>query len=142
MRNPLSILLFWALWTCMLALPSQILFPDREVIGEDSHELYSYDALDESFSGDLFSMIPVHALSDDVLTETQLLANRLCNRTIRLHRVAAQQFLSLLKILAREISLYDAFQTHQLSQLYTTARCQSWNTPSEHYVFGMRRLLI
>ena len=31
---------------------------------------------------------------------------------------------------------------HTINQVYTSLPCQSWAVPSDHYVFGMRRILI
>ena len=32
--------------------------------------------------------------------------------------------------------------SHTINQVYTTLPCQSWAVSSDHYVFGMRRILI
>ena len=32
--------------------------------------------------------------------------------------------------------------SHTINQVYTSLPCQSWAVPSDHYVFGMRRILI
>ena len=32
--------------------------------------------------------------------------------------------------------------SHPINQLYTSLPCQSWAVPSDHYVFGMRHILI
>ena len=32
--------------------------------------------------------------------------------------------------------------SHTINHVYTSLPCQSWAVPSDHYVFGMRRILI
>ena len=32
--------------------------------------------------------------------------------------------------------------SHTINQVYTSLPCQSWAVPSDHYVFGMRHILI
>lgn len=42
----------------------------------------------------------------------------------------------------RAAKKYLDILSHTITQVYTSLPCQNWAVPSEHYVFGMRHILI
>ena len=59
-----------------------------------------------------------------------------------------QRSFSVQQMFMAKSSAYRAAQkrlemlSHAINQVYTSLPCQSWAVPSDHYVFGMRHILI
>ena len=72
--------------------------------------------------------------------ESLALQYRICGR--------GQRSFSVQQMLFGKSSAYRAAKkhlemlSHTINQVYTSLPCQSWEVPSDHYVFGMRRILI
>ena len=72
--------------------------------------------------------------------ESLALQYRICGR--------GQRSFSVQQMLFGKSSAYRAAKkhlemlSHTINQVYTSLPCQSWAVPSDHYVFGMRHILI
>ena len=72
--------------------------------------------------------------------ESLALKYRICGR--------GQRSFSVQQMLFGKSSAYRAAKkhlemlSHTINQVYTSLPCQSWAVPSDHYVFGMRHILI
>ena len=90
----------------------------------------SFLPLSERFRGDM------------TLNEAESLAHQLNVRTGRMLRLTSLQHVIGIKTLMRKYALLDNLLTHNASHYYTTLCTPSWEYASEHYIFGMRRILI
>ena len=78
----------------------------------------------------------------DAYVDVESLAHqyRICGR--------GQRYFSVQQMFCAKSSAYRAAQkrlemlSHTINQVYTSLPCQSWAVSSDHYVFGMRRILI
>ena len=74
--------------------------------------------------------------------ETESLARqyRVCGRSHRSFSVQSSFFAksSAYRAAKKRLELLS----HTINQVYTSLPCQSWAVSSDHYVFGMRRILI
>ena len=72
--------------------------------------------------------------------ESLALQYRICGR--------GQRSFSVQQMFMAKSSAYRAAKkclemlSHTINQVYTSLPCQSWAVPSDHYVFGMRHILI
>ena len=72
--------------------------------------------------------------------ESLALQYRICGR--------GQRSFSMQQMFLGKSSAYRAAKkhlemlSHTINQVYTSLPCQSWAVPSDHYVFGMRHILI
>ena len=106
-----------------------------------------------SFTEEVFSCpddgmeytLPVSMISpfdDRVIMDAESLVGylRVCGR---LHRSFSFSSSIFSKIMAwKTVLIKMDVLSHSFLQNYTSLPCQCWSIPSEHYVFGMRRILI
>lgn len=91
------------------------------------------------------AILPIDAdklLGDMVYSDTQALARQLNVSSARYHRFTTLQHTLFSKSLMRKIALWMASMAQCATQVHTTLPSQGWETSSEHYIFGMRRILI
>lgn len=81
--------------------------------------------------------------SDMFLPETQSLARHLQNNSNRLSRITTTHYyISCNKFLLRLMSLLKEALGLSVTSQFSTMPYLSWSVSSDHYVFGMRRILI
>ena len=72
--------------------------------------------------------------------ESLALQYRICGRGQRSFSV--QQMFFGKSSAYRAVKKHLEMLSHTINQVYTSLPCQSWAVPSDHYVFGMRHILI
>ena len=72
--------------------------------------------------------------------ESLALQYRICGRGQRSFSV--QQMFLAKSSAYRAAKKHLEMLSHTINQVYTSLPCQSWAVPSDHYVFGMRHILI
>ena len=72
--------------------------------------------------------------------ESLALQYRICGRGQRSFSV--QQMFFGKSSAYRAVKKHLEMLSHTINEVYTSLPCQSWAVPSDHYVFGMRHILI
>ena len=81
-------------------------------------------------------------LADMEFSDAYTLAHRVSTSAERLYRFSSIETTQYIKALLRKLATRMDVLTHCSKRVYDTSRSQSWDDACEHYIFGMRRILI
>lgn len=101
------------------------------------------DSPRHSFNED--AILPVtrdKGLADMEVGDAHSLAHRLSISAERMSRITSIETSQFIKTLLRRMATRMANLTNCHTRVYDTSRSLSWDDACEHYIFGMRRILI
>lgn len=81
-------------------------------------------------------------LADMEFSDAHTLAHRVSASAERMYRISSIETSQFIKALLRRMATRETLLAHCSTQVYDTSRSQNWDNASEHYIFGMRRILI
>lgn len=91
------------------------------------------------------AIIPVNrqkGIADMEVGDAHSLAHRVSASAERIYRFSSVETSQFIKTLLRRMADRVASLANCHTNLYDTSRCLSWIDACEHYIFGMRRILI
>ena len=90
-------------------------------------------------------IIPVNrdkGIADMEVSDAHSLAHRISVSAERMYRFSSIETTQFIKTLLRRMAARIANLANCHTHVYDTSRCLSWDDACEHYIFGMRRILI
>lgn len=81
-------------------------------------------------------------VADMEVADGRNLAHRVSASAERMYRFSSIETFQFIKTLLRRMALRMANLANCHTRVYDTSRSLSWDTACEHYIFGMRRILI
>lgn len=81
-------------------------------------------------------------VADMEVTDGYNLAHRVSASAKRMYRFSSMETFQFMKALLRRMATRMANLASCHTRVYDTSRSLSWDTACEHYIFGMRRILI
>lgn len=91
------------------------------------------------------AIIPIHrdkGIADMEVSDAHNLAHRISASAERMYRFSSIETFQFIKTLLRRMADRIANLANCHTHVYDTSRCLSWDDACEHYIFGMRRILI
>lgn len=91
------------------------------------------------------TIIPLHkdnGVADMEVGDAHSLAHRVSASAERMYRFSSIETTQFLKNLLRRMAVRMDNLTNCHTRVYDTSRCLNWSDACEHYIFGMRRILI
>ena len=142
MKGFIAIILFFVLAlagvnTGHLSVASSIAVPGQRAVQDDGFT--------HSHSVNEGAIIPLEReryLADMEFSDAYTLAHRVSTSAERLYRFSSIETTQYIKALLRKLATRMDVLTHCSKRVYDTSRSQSWDDACEHYIFGMRRILI
>lgn len=142
MKGFIAIILFFVLAlagvkTGHLSVASSIAVPGQCAVQDD--------CFTHSHSVNEGAIIPLEReryLADMEFSDAYTLAHRVSTSAERLYRFSSIETTQYIKALLRKLATLMDVLTHCSKRVYDTSRSQSWDDACEHYIFGMRRILI
>ena len=133
MKGFIAIILFFVLAlagvkTGHLSVASSIAVPGQCAVQDD--------CFTHSHSVNEGAIIPLE------FSDAYTLAHRVSTSAERLYRFSSIETTQYIKALLRKLATRMDVLTHCSKRVYDTSRSQSWDDACEHYIFGMRRILI
>lgn len=101
------------------------------------------NTLESSVTNDAFvSLDRDKRIADMEVADGRNLAHRISASAERMYRFSSIETFQFIKTLLRRMALRIANLANCHTRVYDTSRSLSWDTACEHYIFGMRRILI
>lgn len=91
------------------------------------------------------SIIPLDSnkgIADMELGDAHSLAHRVSASAERMYRFSSIETSQFIKTLLRRMATRMASLANCHTRVYDSSRCLNWDNACEHYIFGMRRILI
>ena len=91
------------------------------------------------------SIVPLEndrGIADMEFGDAHSLAHRISASAERMYRFSSTETAQFIKTLLRKMATRMASLAHSHTRVYDSSHCLSWDNACEHYIFGMRRILI
>ena len=142
MKGFISIILFFVLAlagvkTGHFSVASSVVVPEQCAVQDDcSTQAHTIN------EGAIIPLERERCLADMEFSDVHTLAHRVSTSAERLYRFSSIETIQYMKALLRKLATRMDMLAHCSKRVYDTSRSQSWDDACEHYIFGMRRILI